>query len=59
MDANGCFSATCGNLKSQDISTANKCVIKKTVREDVDGCELQRVFVCYKGSLFANESIRV
>lgn len=39
MDANGCFSATCGNLKSQDISTANKCVISKTIREDVDGCE--------------------
>ncbi|KAK4212768.1 hypothetical protein QBC37DRAFT_465115 [Rhypophila decipiens] len=37
MDANGCFSATCGNLKSQDIATANKCTIKKTVREDVDG----------------------
>ena len=39
MDANGCFSATCGNLKSQDISVANKCVIKKTVAEDVEGCE--------------------
>jgi hypothetical protein len=37
MDDNGCFSATCGGLKSQDITTANKCVIKKTVREDYDG----------------------
>ncbi|KAF2703810.1 hypothetical protein K504DRAFT_451374 [Pleomassaria siparia CBS 279.74] len=37
MDDNGCFSATCGNQKSQDISAANKCVIKKTVQEDVDG----------------------
>ncbi|KAK4653465.1 hypothetical protein QC762_0083870 [Podospora pseudocomata] len=37
MDANGCFSATCGNQKSQDIATANKCQIKKTVREDVEG----------------------
>lgn len=38
MDANGCFSATCGNLKSQDIGNANKCVISKSVREDVEGC---------------------
>ncbi|KAK0671589.1 hypothetical protein QBC41DRAFT_385671 [Cercophora samala] len=37
MDANGCFSATCGNQKSQDIATANRCQIQKTVREDVDG----------------------
>lgn len=35
--ANGCFSATCGGLKSQDISVANKCQIKKSVHEDVDG----------------------
>lgn len=39
MDDNGCFSATCGGLRSQDITTANKCVIKKTVREDYDGCK--------------------
>jgi hypothetical protein len=39
MDANGCFSATCGGLKTQDIGTANKCVIKKTVQEDTEGCE--------------------
>ncbi|KAK0630521.1 hypothetical protein B0T17DRAFT_590009 [Bombardia bombarda] len=37
MDDNGCFSATCGKQKSQDISVANKCAISKTVREDVDG----------------------
>ncbi|KAK3348968.1 hypothetical protein B0T25DRAFT_609353 [Lasiosphaeria hispida] len=35
--ANGCFAADCGNQKSQDITAANKCVIKKTIREDVDG----------------------
>lgn len=38
MDDNGCFSATCGKQKSQDISVAKKCVIKKTVVEDADGC---------------------
>jgi len=37
MDANGCFAADCGGLKSQDIATANKCDIKKTVQEDYDG----------------------
>lgn len=39
MDDNGCFSATCGKQKSQDISAAKKCTIKKTVQEDVDGCK--------------------
>lgn len=39
MDDNGCFSATCGNQKSQDIASATKCQIKKTVKEEVDGCE--------------------
>jgi len=39
MDANGCFSATCGNQRSQDISVANQCKIAKTVVEDVDGCK--------------------
>jgi len=38
MDDKGCFSATCGGLRSQDITTANKCTIPKTVVEDVDGC---------------------
>ncbi|KEZ39116.1 hypothetical protein SAPIO_CDS10507 [Scedosporium apiospermum] len=37
MDDQGCFSATCGNQKSQDISEAQKCTIEKTVLEDVDG----------------------
>ncbi|KAK0113384.1 hypothetical protein ONS96_014250 [Cadophora gregata f. sp. sojae] len=37
MDDNGCFSATCGKQKSQDIAVAKKCVIPKTVLEDVDG----------------------
>lgn len=39
MDDRGCFSAECGNQKSQDINAANKCQIRKTVKEDVDGCE--------------------
>jgi hypothetical protein len=39
MDDNGCFSATCGNQKSQDISVAKQCKIPKTVKEDVDGCK--------------------
>ncbi|KAF1998133.1 hypothetical protein P154DRAFT_439693 [Amniculicola lignicola CBS 123094] len=37
MDDNGCFSATCGKQKSQDIAEALKCKIKKTVIEDTDG----------------------
>ncbi|KAF2676824.1 hypothetical protein K458DRAFT_396549 [Lentithecium fluviatile CBS 122367] len=37
LDDNGYFLATCGNQKSRDIATAKKCVIKKTVQEDVDG----------------------
>jgi len=43
MDDNGCFSATCGKQNSQDISVANKCTIKKTVNEDVDGCMLTTI----------------
>ena len=39
MDANGCFSAVCGNQKTQDIAVAKKCTIRKTVDEDVDGCK--------------------
>jgi hypothetical protein len=39
MDADGCFAANCGGLKGQDIATANKCQIKKTVTENVDGCK--------------------
>ncbi|ORY16836.1 hypothetical protein BCR34DRAFT_475717 [Clohesyomyces aquaticus] len=44
MDDKGCFSAECGGLRGQDISVANKCQIKKTVLEDVDGCKLNIVF---------------
>ena len=39
MDDKGCFSATCGNQKSQNIDAALKCTISKTVKEDVDGCK--------------------
>ena len=39
MDANGGFSATLGNQRSQDITAANNCIIPKTVKEDVDGCK--------------------
>jgi len=37
MDDNGCFSAECGKQKSQTIDIANKCQIKRTINEDVDG----------------------
>jgi hypothetical protein len=37
MDDNGCFSAECGKQKSQTIDVANKCQIKRTINEDVDG----------------------
>ncbi|KAL8358884.1 hypothetical protein RB601_008218 [Gaeumannomyces tritici] len=37
MDDDGCFSAECGRQKSQDVAAANRCVIPKTVTEDVDG----------------------
>lgn len=44
MDANGCFSANCGGLKGQEISVANSCQIKKTVKEDTEGCRLLFIF---------------
>ncbi|KAH6665448.1 hypothetical protein B0J14DRAFT_680549 [Halenospora varia] len=37
MDDKGCFSATCGNQKSQDVSVANKCTIPKSVVDDASG----------------------
>ncbi|KAL2110448.1 hypothetical protein VUR80DRAFT_1163 [Thermomyces stellatus] len=37
MDDAGCFSAECGQQRSQDISVAKQCVIEKTVLEEVDG----------------------
>lgn len=48
MDDNGCFSATCGKQKSQDIAQAKQCTIKKTVTEDVDGCKFikQAAYIC-------------
>jgi hypothetical protein len=38
MDSS-CFGATCTGLKTQTYTEANKCAIKRTVNEDVDGCE--------------------
>lgn len=58
MDDNGCFSATCGGLKSQDITIAKKCTIKKTVNEEVDGCKLNGFAVFYTRA-HADESCRV
>ncbi|KLU90860.1 hypothetical protein MAPG_09385 [Magnaporthiopsis poae ATCC 64411] len=38
MDENGCFNAEqCGRQRTQDVAVANRCVIPKTVKEDVDG----------------------
>jgi hypothetical protein len=34
-----CFGATCNTLKSQSFTEANKCTVKSSVNEDVDGCE--------------------
>jgi hypothetical protein len=38
MDAS-CFGATCAPLKTQTFAEANKCAIKSSVNEPVDGCE--------------------
>ena len=35
--ASSCFGANCNVLKSQSFAEANKCAIRKTVDEDVDG----------------------
>jgi len=48
MDDKGCFSATCGGLRSQDITTANMCTIPKTVVEDVDGCKSRLLKLCVR-----------
>jgi hypothetical protein len=37
-----CFGATCNTLKSQSFSEANKCAVKSSVNEPVDGCEFDR-----------------
>jgi hypothetical protein len=42
MDAS-CFGATCAPLKTQTFNEANKCAIKNSVNEPVDGCESQHV----------------
>src|ERR1700712_4703655 len=39
MDTAGCMGAKCGTLKTQDITTAKACNVKKAVQEDHDGCE--------------------
>jgi Domain of unknown function (DUF1996) len=40
MDTAGCMGAKCASLKTQDISTAKSCNVKKAVQEDHDGCKL-------------------
>jgi len=37
MDTAGCMGAKCGTLKTQDITTAKTCNVKKAVQEDHDG----------------------
>jgi hypothetical protein len=70
MDDNGCFSATCGKQNSQDISVANKCTLKKTVNEDVDGCKLITAYLDARNKMLTmrradevtgdhNESVRL
>ncbi len=40
MDSpDGCQAATCPELKSQSFTVANKCRIKKTVKEEIDACK--------------------
>jgi len=41
MDSS-CFGATCTGLKTQSFAEANKCSVKNTVQESIDGCELVR-----------------
>jgi hypothetical protein len=40
MDTAGCMGAKCGTLKTQDITTAKTCNVKKAVQENHDGCML-------------------
>jgi len=44
---NGCFAADCGNQKSQNIDSANRCQITKKVKEEVDGCKYRISFDCF------------
>ena len=56
---NGCFAADCGNQKSQNIDSANKCQISKKVKEEVDGCESLYIFVFFMGSILIHAESRV
>jgi hypothetical protein len=38
IDAN-CFGATCSKLTTQSFTDANKCAVKDTVDENVQGCK--------------------
>ncbi len=38
MDAN-CFGATCSALKTQSFTEANKCSVKDSVKENIEGCK--------------------
>ena len=35
----GCFGATCMDLKTQEFPNANKCSVKDTVNEPIEGCK--------------------
>lgn len=39
MDKSECFYDGCGAIKKQDMSVANQCTIKETVREETLGCK--------------------
>ncbi|KAL1896333.1 hypothetical protein Sste5346_004718 [Sporothrix stenoceras] len=40
MDStSGCSASTCGALTSQSFVTANRCLVKRQVHEDVEGCK--------------------
>jgi hypothetical protein len=36
---NHCFGPTCNGLTTQGFDKANQCTVKKTVREDTEGCK--------------------
>lgn len=40
---NKCFGPTCSGLSTQTFDKANKCTVKKVVKEDTDGCEYHPV----------------
>jgi hypothetical protein len=49
MDKSECFYDGCGSIKKQAMSEANKCAVKQTVREEVEGCEFPRPCGRWKG----------